>query len=103
MWSKNELFHIYFSSENVLSRKICEFIWKLDRNFTFVQLGPHKQILGLFVKFTTTFLSVLISTYRKSSIKPPSQTSPLPLISAPFQGKKVDKPPLPYHLLVKNN
>ena len=70
--------------KKVLSRKICKFIWKLDRNLTFVRLGPHEQILGLFVKFTITFLSVRIGRYRKSSIKPPSQTSPLPLISAPF-------------------
>ena len=35
-------------------------------------------------------------SYRKSSIKPPSQIRPLPLISLPpFQGKKVNKLPVP--------
>ena len=36
-----------------------------------------------------------IMNYRKSSIKPPSQISPLPLTSPPFQGKKVINPPSP--------
>ena len=38
-------------------------------------------------------------TYRKSSINPPSQISPLSLTSSPppiFQRKKVDKPPLSF-------
>ena len=91
--SKSQLWAHVIQKKNVLSRKICKFIWKLDRNLTFVRLGPHEQILGLFVKFTITFLSVRIGRYRKSSIKPPSQTSPLPLISAfPFQRKNLNKP-----------
>ena len=44
-------------------------------------------------------------SYRKFSIKPPSQISPLPLISPPPpQGKKVNKPPSsPIYFSVKND
>ena len=42
-----------------------------------------------------TVSNIIKLNYRKSSIKPPSQIIPLPLISPPFQGKKVNKPPSP--------
>ena len=47
------------------------------------------------IKFVTVVDSFL---YLKSiivnpALSPPSQISPLPLISPPFQGKKVNKPP----------
>ena len=96
--SKSQLWAHVIQKKNVLSRKICKFIWKLDRNLTFVRLGPHEQILGLFVKFTITFLSVRIGRYRKSSIKPPSQTSLPPSNKRPlFRGRilKSPFPPLP--------
>ena len=37
---------------------------------------------------------IMLNTYRKSSIKPPSQISPLPLIGPPppFQEKNINKP-----------
>ena len=37
---------------------------------------------------------IMLNTYRKSSIKPPSQISPLPLIGSPppFQEKNINKP-----------
>ena len=94
--SKSQLWANVVQKQNVLSRKICEFIWKLGRNLTFVRLGPHEQILGLIVKFTITFLSVRIGTYRKSSIKPPSQTSLPPSNNRPlFRGRKLISPPSP--------
>ena len=65
--------------------------------YTHVSWVVEKKISEMKLKWGTVMIKFWqATTYRKSSIKLPSQISPLPLTSPPppSQGKKVDKPPL---------
>ena len=103
--SKNKLFYFYNNApipENNL-QKIAPyksvgtfFLNKARRSLFFLSSNLYVFFFFFFFSNKKNFNNDF-TTLCKSSIKPPPpfQRSPLPLISPPFQGKKVNKPPLP--------